>query len=345
METTLDHISLMQRAIARATHSRLLAPPNPWVGAVVLDSRGVTYEGGTQRPGGMHAERVALKHAGSNAVGATLYTTLEPCSFTGRTGPCTAAIVEAGIVRVVIGVLDPDEHVAGSGVALLEQAGIEVVVGVCADQVERQLRPYLHHRRTGRPWVVLKLAATLDGQTAAADGTSQWITGPPARRDAHRIRAESDAILVGAGTVRDDNPSLRVRDVIASDGAAVREPKRIVLGKATSEDKIQPCLEMTGPLDEVLAELAEQGVVQLMVEGGAAVAGAFHAGHHVDQYILYLAPSLMGGDGGRPVFAGAGAGNIGDLLRGRFDRVTRIGNDLRIDLSLEGMTTTDPALS
>ncbi|MFT7597224.1 MAG: diaminohydroxyphosphoribosylaminopyrimidine deaminase [Acidimicrobiales bacterium] len=321
----------MATAIEAAAQSRLISPPNPWVGSVVVTNDGTRHTGSTRRPGGNHAEREALQRAGASSRGATLYSTLEPCSHQGRTGPCTDAIIEAGIGTVVYGVDDPDPHVAGSGRAQLEAAGITVVRGVCEAEIEAQLAPYLHHRRTGRPYVVLKLASTLDGRTAAADGTSQWITGPEARADAHLVRAQSDAILVGAGTVRADNPRLTVRDIVAGDGQPLREPLRVVLGSVPDAAAVHPCLEMKGSLDEVLDDLGARDVVQLMVEGGAAVAGAFHRAGLVDHYVLYLAPALMGGDDGHPVFAEAGASSIAELTRGRMETVARLGDDLRID--------------
>jgi len=335
--TWAAHEQVMARAVARAAHSRLLAPPNPWVGAVVVTGDGTSFEGSTRRPGGNHAERHALAAAGPRAEGATLYSTLEPCSHHGRTPPCTEAIIEAGVATVVVGVLDPDPNVAGRGVATLERAGIEVIVGPGAEAVGHQLEPYLHHRRTGRPYVVLKLAATVDGRTAAADGTSQWITGPEARADAHGLRAESDAILVGAGTVRDDDPKLTVRGVAASDGHPVREPLRIVLGSAPPDAAIQPCVEMGGALTQVVDDLGKQGIVQLMVEGGATVAGRFHALGLVDRYVIYLAPALMGGSGGKPLLDTEGAATIDDLMRGRIVDLRRIGPDIRIDIVPEAV--------
>lgn len=322
----------MTRAVAVAARSRLLAPPNPWVGAVVLATDGTEYEGSTRRPGGNHAEREALAAAGERSAGATLYSTLEPCCFAGRSGACVDAIIEAGVRRVVVGVLDPDRRVSGRGVDELRAAGIEVSIGPRAAAVEAQLAPYLTHRRTGRPYVVLKLAATLDGRTAAADGTSQWITGEEARRDAHRLRAESDAILVGAGTVRDDDPRLTVRGVDAPDGSPPREPLRVVLGRAPADAAIHPCLELGGDLGAVLDELGGRDVVQLMVEGGASVAGQFHRAGLVDRYVLYLAPALMGGDDGAPLLAGPGAATIDGLARLQLDRAVKLGDDLRIDL-------------
>lgn len=335
----------MAAAIDAAWTSRTLSPPNPWVGARLVAETGEVFTGSTRRPGQNHAEREVLDAAGVLAGGSTLYTTLEPCSHTGRTGPCAEAIIEAAVSRVVVAVLDPDPHVAGTGVAALQAAGITVVVGVGEAEVEAQLAPYLHHRRTGRPWVVLKLAATLDGRTAAADGTSQWITGPQARRDAHGIRAESDAILVGAGTVRIDDPSLTVRDVVASDGEPPREPLRVVLGSAPPDAKVRPCKVMNGDLEAVLDELGGEGIVQLMIEGGAAVAGEFWRRALVDHVVIYLAPALMGGDDGAPLFRGLGAAAIGDLSRGRIERFSQVGDDLRIDFRPEKPPNTNESES
>ncbi|MFW2383850.1 MAG: bifunctional diaminohydroxyphosphoribosylaminopyrimidine deaminase/5-amino-6-(5-phosphoribosylamino)uracil reductase RibD [Acidimicrobiales bacterium] len=325
-------LDFMQRAIARAQHSRLLAPPNPWVGCVIVAGDGTTFEGGTRRPGSAHAERAALERAGERARGATMFVTLEPCSHTGRTGPCADAIVAAGVARVVIAALDPDDRVAGNGLNRLLEAGIDVSFGVGQDAVERQLEPYLHHRRTGRPWVVNKIAATIDGRTAAGDGTSQWITGSRARHDVHRLRAESDAILVGAGTVRADDPQLTVRGWLAPDGSPPREPRRIVLGSAPADAKVRPCTEYSGELEELLDQLGAEGVVQLMIEGGASVANSFHAADLIDQYVFYLAAAVMGGDDGAPVFRGEGATNISDLVRGRFEAITPLGDTLRVDV-------------
>ncbi len=320
----------MAFAVEAGWGSRLLSPPNPWVGAVVVAVDGRWFTGGTQRPGHRHAERVALDSAGAAAEGATLYTTLEPCTHTGRTGPCTDAIIAARVSRVVIGVLDPDPRVAGTGAERLRAAGIVVDVGVGAEPVEEQLRPYLVQRRTGRPWVVLKLAATLDGRTAAPDGSSQWITGPEARADAHQLRARSDAVLVGAATVRDDDPRLTVRGVAAPDGEPVREPLRVVLGSAPADAAIRPCLELGGDLVDVLDELGRREVVQLMVEGGSMVAGAFHQAGLVNEYVVYLAPAFMGGADGRPLFGGAGAASLADITRGRFVSFESFGADARL---------------
>ncbi len=327
--TNVDHGAAMARAIELAASVRGMTSPNPWVGCVIDGG----YEGATQPPGGLHAEAVALQAAGDRARGATLYSTLEPCSHHGRTPPCADAIVAAGVQRVVVGIEDPDPQVSGKGIATLRAAGIDVEVGVEAAEIERQLAPYLKHRRTGLPYVVLKLAASLDGRTAAPDGTSQWITGEAARRDAHRLRAESDAILVGAATVRADDPALTPR-LIDRDGAVPPrpDPLRVVLGRVPSGAKVQPALEVSGDLDDVLVDLGRRGVVQLLVEGGATVAGSFHRGGHVDRYVVYMAPVLFGGDDGRGLFTGPGAPTIDEVWRGRVVAVERLGDDLRIDV-------------
>jgi diaminohydroxyphosphoribosylaminopyrimidine deaminase/5-amino-6-(5-phosphoribosylamino)uracil reductase len=320
----------MMRAIEVARAVRTRTSPNPWVGALLITADGEVHEGATQPPGGPHAEVVVLRSAGEAARGATVVTTLEPCSHTGRTGPCTEALVEAGVARVVVGLEDPDEKVGGTGVQRLREAGVEVTVGVLAEQVEVQLSPYLKHRRTGMPWVVLKLAATLDGRTAAPDGTSQWITGDEARLDAHRLRAESDAVIVGAGTVRADDPRLTAR--VPHDEAPLDQPLRVVLGSAPSEAAVHPALELDGPLEDVLRTLGDKGVLMAMVEGGAAVAAAFHHAGLVDRYVVYLAPALFGGDDAKGLFTGPGAGTIADVWRGEIDVVERLGADVRIDL-------------
>ncbi|GJM38870.1 MAG: riboflavin biosynthesis protein RibD [Acidimicrobiales bacterium] len=323
----------MLRAIDVASRARHRASPNPWVGVTLVQTDGSIAWGATQPPGGNHAEIEALESA-EDTVGATVYTTLEPCSHHGRTGPCTEALIEAGVARVVVGIQDPDPKVAGAGIARLREAGIEVDLGVAGEEVEQQLRPYLHHRRTGRPWVVLKLAATLDGRVAAPDGSSQWITGPEARADAHRLRAESDAILVGAGTVRADDPSLTVRDwpptELRIDPTGVRDPRRVVLGTAPEGAKVHPCLEFEGELPDLLDQLGSEGVVQLMVEGGPRVAHAFHHPRLVNEYVFYVAPALFAGSDAASLFAGAGAMSIEGVWRGRFESVQQLGADLRV---------------
>jgi diaminohydroxyphosphoribosylaminopyrimidine deaminase/5-amino-6-(5-phosphoribosylamino)uracil reductase len=314
----------MQRALALAASVRASVSPNPWVGCVI-DPGG--FEGATAPPGGPHAEVLALEAAGEQARGSTLVVTLEPCAHQGRTPPCVDAIVGAGVARVVIGIEDPDPQVRGRGIARLREAGIEVEVGVCANEVRAQLAPYLKHRTTGRPYVVLKLAMSADGRTAAPDGSSRWITGEAARADAHRLRAESDAVIVGAGTIRADDPELTVR---LAEG---QDPVRVVLGKAPPDARVHPALELQGDLDDVLAELGRRGVVQAMVEGGPTVAGDFHRAGLVDRYVFYVAPALFGGQDARPVFAGPGAAIMDEVWRGRITSVERLGEDLRLEMT------------
>ncbi|MGH9056157.1 MAG: bifunctional diaminohydroxyphosphoribosylaminopyrimidine deaminase/5-amino-6-(5-phosphoribosylamino)uracil reductase RibD [Acidimicrobiales bacterium] len=317
----------MAQAVSLGESARATTSPNPWVGAVVVPEGGEpASEGATAPAGGPHAEAVALDLAGPLARGSTAYVTLEPCSHHGRTPPCADALVAAGVRRVVVGVLDPDPRVSGRGVERLRAAGVEVEVGVCEGEVAASLAPYLKHRTTGRPWVVLKLASTFDGRIAAPDGSSQWITGEQARADAHALRAESDAVLVGAGTVRADDPALTVRL------APGRDPLRVVLGHPPAGSKALPALTHDGGLEPLLAELGRRGVLQLLVEGGSRVAWSFHHERLVDQYVLYLAPALLGGDDGVPLFAGPGAATLPAAWRGRVASLRRLGPDVRVDL-------------
>src|SRR4051794_23077260 len=273
----------MDRALALAASVRASTAPNPWVGCVLVAPDGRVFEGATASPGGPHAEAAALALAGPAARGGTAWVTLEPCSHHGRTPPCADALIGAGVRRVVVALQDPDSNVSGQGIARLREAGVEIEVGLRADVATVLLAPYLKHRTTGRPWVVLKLAATLDGRTSAPDGSSQWITGEAARVDAHRLRAESDAVLVGAGTVRADDPSLTVRHVTG------RDPLRVVLGHAPEDAKVHPAIERSGDIGAILDDLGGRGVLQVLVEGGATVAHELHAAGVVDRYVVYLA--------------------------------------------------------
>ncbi|MFZ9629748.1 MAG: bifunctional diaminohydroxyphosphoribosylaminopyrimidine deaminase/5-amino-6-(5-phosphoribosylamino)uracil reductase RibD [Ilumatobacteraceae bacterium] len=325
----MDDSALMRRAIEAAASVRASTSPNPWVGAALRTVDGTVFVGATEPPGGRHAERVALDAAaaaGADVAGSTLAVTLEPCCHTGRTGPCTTALLAAGVGRVLVGVDDPDPRVSGRGLEALAAGGVEVSCGVCDDEISEQLAPYLHHRRTGRPWVVLKLASTLDGRLAAPDGTSKWITGELARADVHRLRAISDAVLVGAGTVRHDDPELTVRLVEG------RDPRRVVLGAAPTGARVHPCTEWSGPVEGLLDVLGREGVVQVLVEGGAHVAGAMLRAGLVQQVLLYLAPAFFGGDDALPMLAGPSVPTIAALRRGRLVSVDRLGDDLRLDI-------------
>jgi diaminohydroxyphosphoribosylaminopyrimidine deaminase/5-amino-6-(5-phosphoribosylamino)uracil reductase len=261
------------------------------------------FEGFTQPPGQAHAEIVALRaarDAGASTEGATLYSTLEPCSHTGRTGPCTEAIVAAGITHVVVGIEDPDPLVAGSGIQQLHSAGLEVTTGVLAGEIQQQLAPYLFHRQTKRPFVVLKMATTLDARTAIPNGP-RWITGDKARQRVHQLRAHSDAIVVGATTVLHDDPELTVRHV---DGPS---PQRIVLSRSTplpENAKVHPCVVWKDDIESLLKTLGQDGVIQLMVEGGPTIATEFHRRGLINQYVFHIAPIVSGSDTATGVFIG-----------------------------------------
>lgn len=325
-----SNTELMMMAIAAGDRARLHAPPNPWVGALVVDDRGVVVsEGHTQAPGESHAEVEALRRARGSARGSTMFVTLEPCGHVGRTGPCVDAIIEAGIARVVVGIEDPDDRVSGRGIERLKAAGVDVEVGIEEDAVRAQLAPYLWHRRTGRPYVVAKVASTLDGVVAMADRSSKWITGEGARRDAHVVRAQSQAIIVGAGTVRSDDPELTAR----LDGIVV-EPLRVVLGRAPQGAKVHPCLELEGEIDAILGELARRGVLQVLVEGGPTTLSAFVEAGVVNHFVWYVAPALAGARDTVGALRDVTTTTIGVLRRGRVVDVRRIGEDIRVDLEV-----------
>jgi diaminohydroxyphosphoribosylaminopyrimidine deaminase/5-amino-6-(5-phosphoribosylamino)uracil reductase len=322
----MRHVALMSHAVRIADTARRHAHPNPWVGAVVACADGQVFDGVTQPPGGPHAEIVALRaaaDAGASTVGATLYSTLEPCNHTGRTGPCTEAIIAAGITTVVVGITDPDVKVAGSGVARLESAGVAVICGIGHNDITRQLEPYIHHRSTQRPYVVLKMAVTLDARTTAP-GNERWITGEPARRRVHELRAESDAIIVGARTVLHDDPELTVRHV---DGES---PKRIVLARSTpipDNALVHPCTVWNNDIETLLDTLGRNGTMQVMLEGGSTVASEFHERGIINEYVFHVAPLVNGDEQAPGVFVG---GESLSLERFTIESTTTLGNDIEI---------------
>ncbi len=312
--------------------------PNPRVGAVIVDTEGrVAGMGRHVGPGSPHAEALALQEAGSRAEGATLYVTLEPCAHHGRTPPCVDAIIRAGIDRVVVATEDPDPRVSGEGIRQLREAGIDVVLGMGEDAARRLDLGYFHHRQTGLPWVTLKAAATLDGQVAAADGTSKWITSKVARQDAHRLRAQADAVMVGAGTLRVDDPLLDVRLT----GYEGPQPVPVVVGgteplppgsRVLSRDPIilRPAPgQETVDLPAGLRALAERGLLHVLVEGGPTLAASLLEEGLVNHLVLYLAPSLAGGVG-RGLF-NAEFRTLGDVHPVRVATVDHIGGAVRIE--------------
>ena len=322
---------LMSMAMDEGERARLHAPPNPWVGALIVNDSGVIVgEGHTQAPGESHAEIEALRRAGDAARGATMVVTLEPCSHVGRTGPVRRRDHRSGHARVVVvGMIDPDPRVAGSGIELLKASGVDVEVGVEKTPCAAQLAPYLWQRVTARPYVVAKIASTLDGVVAMADGSSQWITGPDARRDAHLLRAQSQAILVGAGTVRADNPALTAR---LDD--FVLEPLRVVLGRAPEDAKVRPCLELSGDLGLILDELGHHDVLQVLIEGGPTTTSAFFEAGLVNHVVWYQAAAFAGANGTLSALKGLSTPTMDALRRGRLTDVRRIGDDIRIDVEV-----------
>lgn len=321
----------MVLAIAESERVRGTTSPNPPVGCVILDEHGKAVGfGGTQPAGGPHAEVMALKEAGTKAQGGTAVVTLEPCSHYGRTPPCTEALQEAGIKHVIHAVSDPNPRAAG-GARRLEEAGITVESGLLADEVSNgPLRAWLHYARTGRPHVTWKYAASLDGRIAARDGTSQWISSETSRKEVHGMRARLDAIIVGTNTVKKDDPALTARD---DDGIPLpRQPLPVVVGMSDLPDGAKlrhTALHLrTHDPDEVLTALAEHGVVDVLLEGGPTVAGAFWRAGRIDRVLAYIAPTLLG-DGPAAVLD-AGVSTITDAVRLTVEDVTMSGPDLRI---------------
>jgi diaminohydroxyphosphoribosylaminopyrimidine deaminase/5-amino-6-(5-phosphoribosylamino)uracil reductase len=353
----------IERAISLAERGRGLVSPNPMVGAVVVTSDGrVAGEGWHEGPGTKHAEIRALEEAGERARGAALFTSLEPCDHFGRTGPCTDAIVAAGIGRVVSAMRDPNSIVDGRGFAKLKAQGIEVEFGPLAEEAARQNEAFVKHVRTGLPFVTWKMAASLDGKVAARDGSSRWITGEAARADVQRLRASSDAIVVGAGTALADDPALTVR----LPGYRGRAPLRILVDArgrvpATGDlfDEDAPTLVATTdlapaerreewrsagaevvvyepegervPLVELVADLGKRDVQAVLLEGGPTLAWAAIEDGLVDKVVVYLAPKLVGGSEAPTVLGGRGFAPIANALGLRVHSFDRVGEDLRVE--------------
>ncbi|MFF9347567.1 bifunctional diaminohydroxyphosphoribosylaminopyrimidine deaminase/5-amino-6-(5-phosphoribosylamino)uracil reductase RibD [Streptomyces sp. NPDC014734] len=355
MDTAAD-ITAMRRAIVLAARGLGSTSPNPVVGCVVLDSAGrPVAEGYHRRAGGPHAEIHALREAGERARGGTAYVTLEPCDHTGRTGPCTQALIEAGVARVVYAVGDPNPQATG-GADTLRAAGTEVLGGLLAEEAEAGNAAWLTSVRLGRPYVLWKYAATLDGRVAAADGTSRWITSPESRADVHRLRAEADAVVVGSGTARTDDPQLAARGVggvvqplrvVVDTGArAVRPgarvlddtaPTLVAVAEGADTGHLPPAAVLplpratTGPgldIPALLAALYGRGVRSVLLEGGPTLAGAFVAAGAVDKVVGYLAPVLLGA--GPAALADAGISTLAEALRLDVTETVRIGPDLRV---------------
>ena len=343
----------MARALELARAADHRTSPNPMVGAVVLDARGeLAGEGYHQRAGTPHAEAHALRAAGARARGGTVYVTLEPCSHRGRTPPCADALIAAGVRRVVVAMEDPDARNRGRGIDRLRAAGIEVVVGERAAEARRLNEMFVTHRTLGRPFVTLKWAMTLDGRIATAAGDSRWVSGEASRAHAHRLRHVHDAILIGVGTVLADDPELTARH--APDA---RQPLRVVLdsrlrtpasarlvgpntafyttaeGGEELRSRGAEVVRLPGrarrvPLKGVLADLAERGILGVLVEGGAEVHGSFLRYRLFDRVVVYVAPKLVGGTRAPGPTRGRGIAAMAEALRLEIEEVARAGEDV-----------------
>lgn len=363
----------LRRALALAERGRLTVRPNPMVGCVLVRDGEVVGEGWHERAGGPHAEIVALRGAQERARGATAYITLEPCAHHGRTGPCADTLIQAGVARVVYALDDPNRRARG-GAERLRTAGVEVSGGLLADEAQQQNEAFVHVHRTGRPFVTLKLAQTLDGRVAARDGSSRWITSPAARSSVHALRARADAVMVGSGTVLADDPALTVRHVPAPPtqprpvmldargricaGAAAVRPGAIVVTTERSEPKWRDDLTESGvevlvvapaagggvDLTAALTACAAQGVQAVLAEGGPTVAGALVRANLVDRLVLHVAPTLIGGDG-LGSLAGAGAPSVTEGWTWRIDCVDRLGPDLVIVASPQATPRPAPTVT
>lgn len=361
MTSATDH-SYMARALQLAERGLYTTHPNPRVGCVLVRDGAVVGEGWHVRAGEPHAEIHALREAGARAAGATAYVTLEPCSHQGRTPPCSAALVKAGVARVVAAMQDPNPRVAGSGLQALQQAGVETLSGVLSAAAEALNPGFVKRMRTGLPWVRCKLAMSLDGRTAMASGESQWITGAAARRDVHRLRARASAILTGIDTVLADDPALTVR-LEAPEEAPQRPPLRVVLD---SQLRMPVDAQLTGQPGETLvltgvaqperlARLARPGVTvatlpvqagrldlaavlahlgglemnEVHVEAGATLCGALLQAGLVDELVIYMAPHLMG-SAARGLFALPGLERMAQRIGLDVADIRAVGEDWRI---------------
>jgi len=357
-----DH-AFMARAIRLAEKGLYSTRPNPRVGCVIVNSGDVIGEGFHIQAGGPHAEIHALRKAGASAQGSTVYVTLEPCSHHGRTPPCADALIEAGVQRVMVAMSDPNPEVAGQGLERLRAAGIEVNCGLLESEAAALNPGFIKRMRCGRPWLRVKLAMSLDGRTAMASGESQWITGEAARQDVQRLRARSCAILTGAGTVREDNPSLNVRlnaEQLARP-VADDQPLRVILsakGEKLSTSKLfdidgnilifygsempgsiseranVECLKIASDssgldLNAVMDELGKRGVNECHVEAGATLSGALLKAGLVDEIIVYMAPLIMG-DQARGLFHLPQLHTMAQRIKMQITDIRAVGDDWRI---------------
>ena len=357
----MDDAYWMRRALRLAEKGRGRTSPNPMVGAVLVKEDVAVGQGHHAKAGGAHAEIVALREAGEEARGATLYLNLEPCAHFGRTPPCAPEVIEAGVKRVVIGMEDPNRLVKGKGIEMLRKAGLEVEVGILEKECQRLNEVFCKYILKKEPFVILKVAATLDGKIATRNGDSKWISGEAARRIVHKLRNQVDGVLVGIGTVLKDDPLLTARV------RGGRDPYRIVLDsrlKTPEEAKvIGPCPSKTiivatalAPKDKIerfekrgvrififdskegrvdlkscLSRLGEIGVMSLLVEGGCQVNGSFLDEGLIDKLVLFLSPKLMGDHQAPGIFGGKGVSNLQEAIALKEMKTKKVGEDILIE--------------
>ncbi|UPQ88543.1 bifunctional diaminohydroxyphosphoribosylaminopyrimidine deaminase/5-amino-6-(5-phosphoribosylamino)uracil reductase RibD [Vibrio sinaloensis] len=358
---TATDYQIMSRAISLAKRGVYTTPPNPNVGCVIVKAGEIVGEGFHYRAGEPHAEVHALRMAGEKSVGATAYVTLEPCSHYGRTPPCAEGLIKAKVAKVICAMQDPNPQVAGRGIQMLRDAGIDVEVGLLEQDAVNLNPAFIKRMQTGMPFVQLKMAASLDGQTALANGQSQWITGPQARQDVQKFRAQSGAILSTSKTVIDDNASLNVRWQELPESvqahypeSQLRQPIRVILdrqGLLTPELKLfqtagerlvvaaggdvqlhdgQKTIDLTATFSELTRE---HNINHLWVEAGATLASSLIKERLVDEIVLYLAPKIMGSDG-RGLFGALGLESMTDIIDLDIKDVRQVGSDIRITASV-----------
>ena len=360
----MDDQQFMQMALDLAAKGAGFTSPNPLVGAVVVKEGQVVGSGYHQKVGGPHAEVHAIDAAGNQAKGATLYVTLEPCNHTGRTPPCTRKIIQAGIQRVVIAMLDPNREVVGGGARFLKQRGIQVTTGTKQDQACKLNETFIKYVRTGRPFVIAKCAATLDGRLATCTGDSRWVTGKRSRQFVHRLRHKVDGIMVGINTVRADDPSLTARlpdgqgqdpvrvildthlsispdvkllqqtsaaETIIVVGDTLAQHKDSVIEKEGTRVIRAPLINRLIDLDALMDQLGAIGISSLLIEGGSRVLASAFAAGIVDKVLFFYGPKILGGDDGVPICSGPGAKMMNESITVGDIKVQRFEDDIMIE--------------
>ncbi|KAF3362440.1 Riboflavin biosynthesis protein RibD [Chlamydiales bacterium STE3] len=363
MKDSFDQ-QMMLKAIQLGELSRSIAPPNPWVGCIIVKNSKVIGQGATRKIGGAHAEIVALEQAGTHAQGATAYVSLEPCCHHGRTPPCVASLIKYKVARVVVALLDPDSKVNGRGIEQLRQAGIEVVTGIAEREAAISLKPYLYQRKMHLPFVIAKSACSLDGRIAAQDGSSKWISSEAARQDAQVLRKNSQAILIGCRTAIEDSPRLTVRIpheqkplrvILDSRGILKAQgplfdptlaDTLVITTSQTAQLKIEEWREAGALvkkvasdangkvcLKETLELLNQKGIMQVLCEGGSTIIGSLFKEQLINQFVAYVSPCFLG-EKGLPLIKGLSIPNIAKAFPLTYESSKNLDGTVRIDYSM-----------